>query len=378
MLRADAAAVHFVFVVLGASVLIPPNIAAHWYEFVAEWCLGIEPEATPSEVERAFDALRRLWPEYLNELEVQGAQGHRGISMIVPAVVRGLTLAACERLDGFDAIMARLRRGERAAMAELQFADALVKCGFLPVLEPKLGLKTPDCLVRIGTKRVYAEVIAPEQAAAVKDAEATLQRMATELVERTTGTRTEILLSEEPGARYDAILDAVDATLPDGRVHDIEATAKVRRDFLGLLPPNVGPLINDLDQSPKIGVASARVGGGAISTSVTVRQTITSERVHGLLTKELSHFSKTERNIIAVRVTEVEGHIRGWVPLVLRWLQPKRNRRVGAVILFDQGAVMGPPFTIRQRWRVIENPYAYVSVPRSLLNAISALDEGAT
>jgi hypothetical protein len=377
MLRADAAAVHFVIGVLGASVLIPPNIAAHWYEFVAEWCLGIEPQETPSEVERAFDALRRLWPEFLNELEVQGAQGHRGISMVISAVARGRTLAACERLDGFDPVMARLRRGEKAAMAELQFAEALVRCTFSPVLEPQLGSKKPDCLVRIGSKRLYAEVIAPEQAAAVKEAGATLQRMARELVERTTGTRTEILLSEEPGARFDAILTAVTSTLPDGRVHDIEEIAKVRRDFLGLLPPNVGPLINDLDQRPKIGVASARVGGGAISTSVTVRQTITSARVHRLLSNELSHFSKTERNILAVRVTAVEGHMKGWVTLVLRWLQPKRNRRVGAVILFDSGALMGPPFTIRQRWRVIENPYAYVSIPRSLINAISALDEGA-
>jgi hypothetical protein len=58
---------------------IPPNIAANWPEFVAEWCLGIEPVETPSEVERSFDALRRLWPEFLNQLEVRGAQGDRGI-----------------------------------------------------------------------------------------------------------------------------------------------------------------------------------------------------------------------------------------------------------------------------------------------------------
>jgi hypothetical protein len=358
---------------------IPPNIDANWCQFVTEWCLGVEPDETPSEVERAFDALRRYWPEVVEELEIQGAQGHRGISMVVSAVARGRTLAACERLDGFGPVMARVRRGERGAIAELQFAEALVRCGFLPVLEPKVGSKTLDCLVRIGSKRVYAEVIAPEQAAAVKDAESTLQRMATELVERTTGTRTEILLSEEPDVQFDAILDAVSSTLPDGRVHEVAEIAKVRRDYLGLLPPNAGPLINDLDPRPKIGVSSARVGGGGavLSTSVTVRQVITTERVHRLLSNELPHFSKREQNILAVRVTEAEGHMSWWVPFVLRWLQPVRNRRVGAVILFEQGSFMGPPFTIRQRWRVIENPYAYRPVPRSLINAISALDESA-
>src|SRR5919107_3228840 len=299
MLRGDAAAVHSMVEILGVSVSIPPNIAENWYEFVAGWCLGVEPEETPSEVERAFDALRRLWPEFFNELEVRGAQGNRGVDMVVSAVARGRTLADCERLDGFDPVMARLRGGEKAAMAELQFAEALVRCGFSPVLEPQLGSKSPDCLVRIGSKWVYAEVIAPEQAAAVKEAESMLQRMATELVERTTGTRTEILLSEEPDVRFDAILDAVPSTLPDGRVHEVAEIAKVRRDYLRLLPPNVDPLINDLDPRPKIGVASARVGGGGavLSTSVTVRQVITTERVHRLLSNELPHFSKREQNI---------------------------------------------------------------------------------
>ena len=114
-----------------------------------------------------------------------------------------------------------------------------------------------------------------------------------------------------------------------------------------------------------------------MSTSASVRLTITSERAHRLLSKELHHLSKKARNFLAVRLTEVEGRVEWWVPRVLRWLQPKRNRHVGAVILFHKGTSMGPPVTIRQRWRVIENPYALVPVPRSLINAIGALDEGA-
>ena len=105
MLRGDAATVHSVSGVLGVGMLIPPkippNIDANWHQFVTEWCLGVEPDETPSEVERAFDALRRFWPEVVEELEMQGAQGHSGISMVVSAVARGRTLAACERLDGF-------------------------------------------------------------------------------------------------------------------------------------------------------------------------------------------------------------------------------------------------------------------------------------
>jgi hypothetical protein len=354
---------------------IPQNITAQWSDFVAEWCLGIEPVEAPREVERAFDVLRRVWPEFLNELEAQGEQGSRDISMIAGAITRGLMLVACEPLSGFDRVMDRLRGGEMSALAELEFAAALVRCGLTPALEPQIGSKTLDCSVGVGSARVYVEVIAPEQAAGIKDAYATLQRMATEIVERTMGIRTEVLLLDEPGDRFDAILTAVTATLPDGRVHGVEDIARVRRDFLGPQPPNIGPLITDLDPYPVIAVSHTRGGGGALSTSATVRLKMADERAHRLLSKELSHFSPKERNILAIRVTDVPGGMRWWWPLALRWFQPSRNRRVGAVILYDKVTVAGPPYAIRQRWRVIENPYAYMPVPRSLINAIGALDE---
>jgi hypothetical protein len=95
-----------------ATMPIPHNIAAQWSEFVAEWCLGIEPIEPPRDVERAFAALRKLWPEFLDQLEAQAAQGSRGVSIVVPAITLGLTLAACEPLSGFDPIMARVRRGK--------------------------------------------------------------------------------------------------------------------------------------------------------------------------------------------------------------------------------------------------------------------------
>ena len=358
-------------------MLIPQNITAQWSQSVAEWCLGIEPVKTPSEVERAFDALRRLWPEVINKLEVEAANSSRGVPTVVTAIARGLTLAACEPLTGFGPVMARVRQGENSALAELEFAEALVKCGLKPVLEPQLGSKTLDCLVQMGSERVYVEVIAPEQAAGIKDAQATLNRLAAEVVERTKGSRTEILLSEEPGTRFDTILDAVTTTPLDGRVHNIEGIARVCRDFLGPQPPNVGPLIANHDPRPAIAVASMRVGGGDVSTAATVRLTITDERAHRLLSNELSHFSPTKRNILVIRTSEVPGGMKWWWPLALRWFQPRRNRRVGAIILYEQGAIWGHQYAIRQRWRVIENPYAYMRVPRSLTNAIGALDESA-
>ncbi len=181
------------------------NLTSQWEEFVAEWCLGIEPAQPPVEVERALDALRRLWPESLDDLQAHGA---RGLTFVAGAIENGLTLATCKSLSGFGPVMKRLRGGEESALAELQFARALVRCGFRPVLEPDIGSKVLDCSIGIGSERVFAEVIAPEQAAGIKSAQDTIRRLATGVVERSRGTRTEVLLTVEPEARFDSILDA--------------------------------------------------------------------------------------------------------------------------------------------------------------------------
>jgi hypothetical protein len=354
---------------------IPQNITAQWSGFIAEWCRGIEPVEAPLEVERTFDALRRLWPEYLNELE---AQGSRGLSIINPAIASGLTLAACEPLSGFGPVMARLRRGEESALAELEFAAALVRCGFTPVLEPQVGSKVLDCSVGIGSDQVYAEVIAPEQSAEFKDAQTTVTGIAQKLVESTNGTRTEILLPGEPEAELDDIITTAAATPPDGTVHNVAGIGWVRRDFLGQQPPNLGSVIANPDPRPAVFAATMRSDQSAqrlIFTSATVRMTITDERAHRLLSRELSHFSNTQRNILVVRVTNVPGGMKWWPPLALRWLQPLRNRRVGAVVLYEQANVVAERPTMQHRWRVVDNPYAYMPIPRSLINAIGALDE---
>lgn len=123
--------------------------------------------------------------------------------------------------------------------------------------------------------------------------------------------------------------------------------------------------------------AQVRSGPGPLFTSATARLIMTDERAQRLLGKELSHFSSAERNILVVRVSNVPGGMKWWWPLILRWFQPSRNRRVGAVILYDQAQIGDARLATRQRWRVIENPYAYRPVPRSLIDAIGDLDESA-
>ena len=354
---------------------LPQNILSHWAEFVADWCLGLEPAESPYNVDCAFDALRRLWPEYLDQLQ---AQDSPGVFTVNIAINRGLTIAACESLRGFQPAMARLRRGEESAFAELQFAAALVRSGLVPELEPQLGSKRLDCAVDIGSERVFAEVISPETSEAVRGAEATIKRVANELVARTAGTRTELLLAVEPDNQFDSIIATATTTLPDEAIHYIEGLGWIHRMFLGPQPPNLGSLIFNPDPRPATAVSSMRGPENGIFTAAVVRLPVSDERMHRLLSAELSHFSQAERNILVVRVSSGPKSISLWVPLIRRWFQPKRNRRVGAIVLYDQAQILGSPPTIRQRWHVIKNPYAYISVPDSLIYHILLRDESST
>jgi hypothetical protein len=347
---------------------IPQHIVSQWSDFVARCCLGVEPAEAPADVNRAFDALRRLWPEYLSEVQ---AQDPPGIFRIAPAISRGLTLAACEPLRGFGPVMARVRKGEVSALAELQFAATLVKSGLTPELEP--GDKRLDCSVEVGSETVFAEVIAPARSEAITSAQATIERVVANVVERNTGTHTEILLAVEPDTQFDTIVASATATPPDEAVHHVEGIGRFRRTFLGPQPPNVGPTIFVLDPPPVIAASRVTQAEDGIFTSATIRLPVMDQRAHRLLSAEHHHFSRTERNILVMSLSGVPGR-REWLPLIERWFQPGRNRRVGAVALYYQG-LGGTPPAIRRRWRVLVNPYALVPVPDSLIHAILLRDQ---
>lgn len=228
---------------------IPEDILQRWSSFVTDWCLGVEPVEPSTAVNGAFCTLRRLWPEYVNDIQEQGA---RGIAVVASAVSLGLTLAACRPLKGFQPVMARVRQGENSALAELEFAAALVRSGLTPELEPQVRSRQLDCSVEVGSEIVLAEVITPETSEAIRDAYAAIERVALELVERSKGTHTEVLLTVEPDTKFDTIITSATATPPDETVHNVEGTGWVRRVSLASQAPEVAPQIPNPDPRPAV------------------------------------------------------------------------------------------------------------------------------
>ncbi len=132
-----------------------------WNEVINSWCLGSSLPVPPEKAWEALGALEQLWPEYLGEVLTRG---QRGDFVMVHVIDDGLTLLACQNLDGFERVLRRIRDNEQGALAEARFASALVKVGYHPVLDtPHRNGKHPDALILSDNQEVFIDVILPER-----------------------------------------------------------------------------------------------------------------------------------------------------------------------------------------------------------------------
>ncbi len=345
-----------------------------WSDVVANWYLGVRPETGPEAGWNALGTLECLWPEYLDKVLAEGA---RGVGVMAPVVDRGLALAACCQLVGFNSVLSRMQQGNTAALSEAQFAAALVKAGYHPVLEPWLRGKRLDTVVFVHGQRVYVEVVCPELSDVMRQAYASMQTLAERLVNETVGTRVGVRILAEPDREVlDSVLSFVAAATPSLTkvVHQLGDMALVQYEVASpnLSPFQPAPLSPGV---PTLFVESVRKQSGVV-TRVHVDLPMSDERAERLVHTEARHFSRDQTNLLAMDVTKVPGGIRTWTPLIERRFQPTRNRRIGAVALFSSGLSVHRGALLR-RWTVLCNPHALNPVPQSLLSDIVSLDESA-
>lgn len=339
---------------------------------MANWYLGAPPPISGDLGWDALYVLERLWPEHLNAVL---ATGWRGPAVIAPLIDLGLTLAACENLVGFDEVLARIRKGEQAALSEAKFATALVKLGYNPELEPVLKGKRLDALVYVGEEKVYTEVVTPESSSVTKQIYRAMEVLANKLVEQNPGASIDVyLVADLTFEVSNAILSFIRALPPAASdvIHELPSIAYLR---YGLFQPDLSSFqpIPNADERPILGVVSGEIQGRH-GTRANVRCRLTDERAGRLMDAEGHHFSRDETNLLVMDVSSVQHGIRAWIPLIQRRFQSTINRRFGAVVLLDSVSYKA---AVRRRWSVLPNPFAYRPPPQTLLDGIASLDESA-
>ncbi len=292
------------------------DFGENWASVVAQWGLGTPLPIASDDGWDALGALERLYPARLDRIL---ADGIRGVWVLAPLIDLGRVLAACEHLDGFGPVLARLTAedkggdGRRAAAAELRFAALLVHLGYRPRLEPTLGTRTPDGAITTDAGDVYYEVIAPTILEVQRDA-----------------------LREIQGP--------LDALLRTGRK---------RQERSG----DINVIRDDIDR---------------LMQPASVYFEVSNERGIGLFEAESKHFPKDTMNLVVMDVSAaLPFGFEPWVPFITRRFQPHLNRRFGAVVL-TQTHNQAP--ALIRCCAVIANPHAYKPLPLGLMDGLRGMD----
>lgn len=344
---------------------LPAPFGSSWEEFQREWCLGAPLAHGRSEVIRALASLQRL---HVAEVARLVAGERRGVGTIAPAIELGCLLWDCEHVHGFQEVLARFAGGERSAYSELVLVSALKGLGYATRFGPPIGGSVLDALCTADGQEIWFEVVAPEWSDASVAEQASVDALQEQVRGAVSACRVEIevfgpLVGDSAGRVVDAIRAA-----KGGEWVLVESIARVRRIDSGeRLPP-----VFDGDGAQIVVAGDKTMQGN--STAVIARWDSKDARAKRLFEGEYHHFAEGVPNVLVVNVCAVSDGMNAWPLAMVHRLQPGRNRRVGAVAFFAQG-ILGPPWAVRRRWRLVVNPHAHVPIPEALLRGLESLDE---
>ena len=347
---------------------LPTELALTWDDFVREWHLGEDGSGLacdPRLVARALTALHRLWPEEISRI---ASDTGLGLGVIAAAVELGLMLEVSETAKSFNNVLSRLKSGERSAYSELVLVASLIRLGYSAEFEPPLGNSLLDAVCSVDGSAIYFEVVIPNRSDASEAQQAVMKRLSETVRNSVSKCRVEIEVLE-PVVEEDII--AVVRAVRSARSSDwviVESKIRLRRIDAGMPLPR----LFDVD-GVQVVIGGEKDAQGE-STSVVMRWEASDERAKRIFNREYHHFSPQFGNMLVVHTSAVTDGWKSWPLLMIRLLQPKRNRNVSAVAFFDQG-LLGPPEAIRRRWRIVVNPFAHVLIPETLLADIESLDE---
>ena len=349
------------------------DFGADWSEVVSQWYLGQDPQLPPAEGWAALGTLERLWPKHLTDTLSSPAKAPQ---VFARSIDIGFSLAACEQLPGFDAVLARIHAGNHAGISEVHVASDLVRLGYKPCLQVPLGKKMLDMAVNAAGETVYVEVVTPETSKAWGEAYSALRELVQRLHNVKPGTNVEVSLLGEPATSdadrvYRELLALPVPPSGDDMVFEIPSLALVR---YGPYRSNLVPFERAQERlrSPRLFVTEWTSDGKA-RTRTTVECAMSDARAEQFIRQESQHFSREESNLLVIDVSAIPGAISSWRPLVKRRFQPTRHTRFGAVGLFQLSPADGRP-VISRRWVPIQNPHAIRSVPKALLDGMRVLD----
>jgi hypothetical protein len=309
----------------------------------------------------------------------------RGAYPVLRVVKMGGLLGSLDGIPGADALIGKLGRGERPAIAEATAihllrqhpSDSEVELEPLVAIPGRPDKKCDFRVRRNGDPWTYVEVSATDQTATEREAVQLLKQLAAPIHSMSGSFALELFFRNLPDN------DEIEALLR--RIHDLNGRMASLSEEL---PERLGTLLYDIDRhpadvSPKIpnepyrpGLSRAEVvHADGEARSITVRLPYADTRGRKKLGKEALQLPRDDRGLVMIDTAGAPGSRHTWEPAIRDDLHD--HTRVSAVCLFAWASMprddLAEYFSVVGR--LIVNPSARRTLPSWINERLAALRE---
>jgi hypothetical protein len=367
-----------------------------WKQIEQDWLAGGRVATEPSAVIEAFERVEavfgRDWIEQSRVHPLVVPKGSspqttvvRGSDPVLTVVQMGGLLGSLEGIPDVDTLMKKLRRGERAAMAEATAihllrqhpSDSVVKLEPTVPVAGRSDRKGDFRVRRNGEPWTYVEVSATDRNATERDVLRILERLGEPVHSMSGSFALELFFRSLPGE------DEAEAIL--GRVRDLDGRADSLSEEL---PEGLGTLVYDptgdpTDVSPRVLNEPYRPGLGRAAVvhregevrSISVRLPYADNRGRKKLGKESLQLPRNDPGLVMIDTAGAPGSRQSWEPAIRGDLH--NHTRVSAVCLFRWASMPQNDLAevVSVTGRLIVNPSARRTLPSWITERLSALAE---
>jgi hypothetical protein len=349
-----------------------------WSQIETEWLQGGTIAARPNEVTSAFETVERLLGGAWIESARTGVGGGwlAGPIPTLSVVVMGQMLDSLDGALGADALVARLRRREPAAQAELtaihllksQRPDASIEIAPPVLVDDRM--RVPDFRTRLEDSAwTYVEVAQPVASQAEQRVKDILQRLTGRVTKTTKSFALEVFMRREP-------TDQEVAALESRILEFCQRDGQQREDLgdLGLLLLNhhqPGAVVLETppgeDVLPRLGAMQGITGPSELTRHIVVRIPFSDERAERFVTSEARQLPKEYSGLLMFGISDFKT----WEPLLKRRLQPDLHTRVSGICLWGAGFVLTTGGNAwLPRTRLLVNRHAKQALPDWIVEAL--------
>ena len=329
-----------------------------WSEIKENWIKDFRIAYSRRSIETAFNTIISQWDQGFLE-NYKNKTSWRIVSLIDT----GLLLYELSKIEDSQVLIARLRKGDRAAYSEARIATHFFHQGYEVRLQPIVDgtSRLNDVAVKVDSEWVNIEVKTPQRSYLQKELEKTLHELF-QLVNRIPISRdVHLFLTKEPTYEEQKAIEtkAIELAIRDRQPSfgDVNQIAYIRNDITSSKPTIIGtrmigsltivpsypePIRAIYEEMPVLFSSGVKfdTSENGINIQLTIHVPFEDHRIISLIEQKRRQLSPDSMNMVALDTAHIpiKHHTSGynrWIKRLEEAFRTKLSRRIGAVLFFS-------------------------------------------